>query len=73
MYDIIFLFHFLFIKRSLVNKIVEDCVVNILSKNSVEIKVDRSPWGKFKIVVFRSKLENLLLVIAVKSYNATVR
>ena len=28
------------------NKIVEDRVDNLLSKNSVKIKVDRSPWGK---------------------------
>ena len=51
---------------------VEDHVDNPLSKNSVEMRVDRSPWGKDKIVVFRKKSENLdlLFVIAVKSYNA---
>ena len=52
---------------------VEDRVDNLLSKNSVEIKFDRSPWDEEKIglVVFRRKLENLLLVIAIKSYNAS--
>ena len=49
---------------------VEDPVDNLLSKNSVEIMVDRSPWGKDKIVVFRRQLENLLLAIAINSYNA---
>ena len=48
------------------NKMVEDRVDSLLSNNSVEIKVDRS----LLIVVFRRKLENLLLVIAVYSYNA---
>ena len=71
MYDIIFLFHLLFIRRSVVNKMVEDLVDNLLSKNSVEIKVDRSPLGEDKIVVFRGKLENLLLAIAVNCYNAS--
>ena len=52
-------------KCSVVNKMVEDHVDNLLSKNLVEIKVDRSPWGEDKIVVFRRKLENLLLAIAV--------
>ena len=70
MYDIIFIFSFLFIKRSIGNKEVEDRVDNLLSKNSVEVKPDQSPWGK-GLIVFRRKLENLLLVmIAVNSYNA---
>ena len=70
MYDIIFIFYFLFIKRSIGNKEVEDRVDNLLSKNSVEVKADQSPWGK-GLIVFRRKLENLLLVmIAVNSYNA---
>ena len=43
----------------MVNKMVEEWVDNLLSKISVEI------------VVFRRKLDNLLLVIAVNSYNAT--
>ena len=43
----------------------EDRVYNLLWKKLVEIKVDRSPFGEDKIVVFRGKLENLLLVIAV--------
>ena len=34
---IIFLFYFLFITRSVVNKMVKDSVDNLLSKNSVEI------------------------------------
>ena len=46
---------------------VGDRVHNLLSKNLVEIKFDRTPWGKAKIVVFRRKFENLLLVIAVNS------
>ena len=46
MYDTIFLFYFLSIKHSIVNKIVEERVNNLLSKNSDEIKVDRSPWGE---------------------------
>ena len=71
MYDIIFWFNFLFIKCSVVNKIVEDHVDNLLSKNLVKIRVDQSPWGKDLIVFLRRKLENLLLVIAVNSYNAT--
>ena len=45
---------------------VEDGVDNLLSKNSVEIKVDRSPWDEDKIVVFRRKLKNLQLAMAVK-------
>ena len=49
---------------------VEDRVDDPLSNKSVEIKVDRSPWCEDKIVVFRRKLENLLLVIASNSYNA---
>ena len=49
---------------------VEDCVSNLLSKNSVKIKVDRSPRGEDKIVFFRRKLENLLLAIVINSYNA---
>ena len=49
---------------------VEDHVDNPLLKNSVEIKLDRSPWGEDKIVVFRRKLENLLLALAVNSDNA---
>ena len=64
MYDIVSLFFFLYIKYSIVNKIVEDHVDNLLSKNLVEIKDDRSPW------VFRRKLENQLLVIADNSYKA---
>ena len=44
---------------------VEDRVDNLLSKKSVEIKVDRSPLGENKIVVFRGKLENLLLKMAI--------
>ena len=48
---------------------VEDRINNLLSKNSVEIKVDRSPWGGDKIVVFRRKLEKLLL--AIYTYNAS--
>ena len=32
-----FLFYFLFIKRSIVNKMVEDCVKNLLSKNSSKL------------------------------------
>ena len=32
---------------------VEDRVDNLLSKNSVEIKVDRSPCGEEKILVFK--------------------
>ena len=71
MYNIIFLFYFLFIKRSIVNKMIEDHVDNLLLKNSVKIKVDRSPWGEDKIVVFRKTNENLLLVIAVNCYNAS--
>ena len=71
MYDIIFVFLFLFIKRSIVNKVVEDRVDNLLSKHSVEIKVDRSPRGEDNIVVFRRKLENLMLAIAVNSYSAS--
>ena len=39
---------------------VEDSFCNLLSKNYVEVKVDRSPWGEDKIVVFRRQLENLL-------------
>ena len=31
---------------------VEDRVDNLQSKNSVEIKGDRSPWGEDKIMVF---------------------
>ena len=50
---------------------VEDGVDNLLTKTWVVIKVDRSPWGKDKIVVFRRILENLLLVIAINSYNAS--
>ena len=50
---------------------VEDRVDNLLSKNSVEIKVGRSLCGEDKIVVFRRKLENLLLAIAVNSYKAS--
>ena len=49
---------------------VENRVDNLRTKNSVEIKVDRSQWGEDKIVVFRRKLENLLFVTAVNSYNA---
>ena len=66
MYDIIFLLCFLFIKHSVVNKIVEDRVDN-LSNNSVEVKVDRSSWGKDKTVAFRRKLENLLRALAVNT------
>ena len=49
----------------------QDLVDSLLSKNSVEMKVGRSQWGKDKIVVFRRKLENLLLGIAINSYNAS--
>ena len=42
---------------------VEDRVDNLLSKYSVEIKVDQSPWGKDKVVVFRRKLEKLQLAM----------
>ena len=35
---------------------VEDRVDKLLSKNSVEIKVDQSPRDEDKIVVFRTKL-----------------
>ena len=52
------------------NKKVEDGVDNLLLKNSVEIKVDRSLWGEDMTVVFRRKLDNILLVKAVNSYNA---
>ena len=48
----------------------EDRVDNLPSKNLVEINVDQSPWGEDQIVVFRRKLGNLLLVIAINSYNA---
>ena len=51
MYDIIFLFYFRFIKRSIENKMLTD-------------------RHGAKIVVFRRKLKNLLLVIAINSYNA---
>ena len=44
---------------------VENRVDNLLSKNSVGIKVDRSLWGEDKMVVFVRKLENVLLAIAV--------
>ena len=50
---------------------VKDRVDNLLSKNSVEIKVDRSPWGEDKIVVFRRQLENQLFAITVNSFNAS--
>ena len=50
---------------------VKDRVDNLLSKNTVKIKVERLPWGKDKIVVFRRKLENLLLAIAINSYNVS--
>ena len=70
MYDSFFFFYFLFTKHSIVKKIVEDCVDNLLLKNSVQIEVDRLPWREEKIVVFRRKLENLLLVIAMNGYNA---
>ena len=53
------------------NEIVDDCADNLLSKNLVEIKVDRSSWGEDKIVVFRRKLENLLLAITLNSYSAS--
>ena len=35
--------HFLILSSIIVNRMVEDRVDNLLSKNSVEIKVDRSP------------------------------
>ena len=47
MYDILFSLYYLFIKYSVANKIVEDRVDNIPSKNSDGIKVDQSPWGEF--------------------------
>ena len=42
MYGMIFFFYyyFLFIKRFISNKMIEDCVDNLLSKSFVEIKVD---------------------------------
>ena len=40
MYDIIFSFYILFIKHSMVNKMVEDRVDNLLSNTSLKIKVD---------------------------------
>ena len=51
---------------------VEDHVDNLLLKNSFQIMVDQSPWGEDKVVVvFSRKLENLLLVVAINSYNAS--
>ena len=46
MYNINFLFHFLSMKCSIVNKMVEDCVGNLLLKTSVQIKDDRLPQGE---------------------------
>ena len=49
---------------------VKDHVDNLVEK-TVKIKVNRMPWGEDKIVVSRRKLENLLLAIAINSYNVS--
>ena len=49
---------------------VEDRFVNLLSKASIKIQVDRLPWEEDQLVVFRRKVENLPLVIDVNSCNA---
>ena len=50
---------------------VEDRVDNLVLKNLVEMKFDQSTWGEEMMVIFRRKLEDLLLAIAVNSYIAS--